>query len=61
MVKEAKKRGVRAENIELKDLKERFDVAVATFDVANYLTPDEFKIFFKDLKNIITRRWIFYL
>jgi len=49
-------------NCEVKDvcnLNEKFDSAVAIFDVINYLKKDELKKFFKCVENVINRYFIF--
>ncbi len=53
MVKEAKKTGVNAKVSELNEIKEQFDIATATFDMINYLAPQEFIDFFEDLKKVV--------
>jgi predicted TPR repeat methyltransferase len=53
MVNIAKSKGLRVFNSNLKDIDESFDVATATFDMINYLTPQEFIAFFEDLKSVV--------
>ncbi|WP_198304688.1 class I SAM-dependent DNA methyltransferase [Arcobacter vandammei] len=48
-----KEKGLNAKNIELKDIKEKFDCAVAIFDVVNFVNKDELKEFFSDIKNVL--------
>jgi len=55
MVKSCKQKGVNAKCIELCDIDEQFDVAVATFDMINYLTPQEFDKFFNDLSKVVKK------
>ncbi|NPA28077.1 MAG: methyltransferase domain-containing protein [Epsilonproteobacteria bacterium] len=55
MVKEAKKRGVVAIEAEVKDIKEQFDIATATFDMVNYLAPTEFESFFSDVAKVVKK------
>ncbi len=50
MVNIANSLGVNAKNIELKDLKEKFDCATAIGDVLNYMNKEELENFFLDLK-----------
>ena len=49
----AKKRNLDVISGSIKDIKESFDIATATFDMVNYLTPFEFIEFFKDLKRVV--------
>jgi len=51
MVNMAKENGVTAENIELCDIKDSFDVITAVFDMVNYLNSDELKSFLKCISN----------
>jgi len=53
MVEHTKKRGLEASTKELKELQLKVDVATATFDMVNYLTPQEFINFFHDLKSVV--------
>ena len=53
MINYAIGQGVKAYNKELKELNLKVDIATATFDMVNYLTPDEFIEFFKDLKEVV--------
>ena len=54
MVEVAKSKGLNSIfNKELKEIDNIFDIATATFDMVNYLTPQEFIEFFKDLKDIV--------
>lgn len=55
MVEATKKRELDAKNIELKDINEKFDIAVATFDMVNYLKKDELNNFFRDLNKVIKK------
>ena len=59
MVKYANNLGVNAKIAELKDIKEQFDIATATFDMVNYLTPQEFIDFFENLKSVISSNGYF--
>ena len=59
MVKYAQERGLRVSNKELKELRLKVDVATATFDIINYLTPQEFIDFFQDLKSVIKNNGYF--
>jgi len=45
--------------LELHEINKEFDVACATFDMVNYLTPQEFIEFFKELKNRVKREGYF--
>ncbi len=47
MVNMAKENGINADNINLYDIKESFDVITAVFDMLNYLNKNELKSFFK--------------
>ena len=53
MIKYALDKDLNVSNKELKDLDLNVDIATATFDMINYLTPQEFIDFFQDLKNIV--------
>ncbi len=53
MAKIASSRGLTVSNKELSEIDIKFDIATATFDMVNYLTPDEFIDFFEDLKLVI--------
>ncbi len=53
MVDTAKKKALNAYNLDIKDLNKSYDIATAVFDMINYLTPQEFIDFFKDLHKII--------
>ncbi len=53
MVALAKSNGVDAKESDLKDLSRNFDIATATFDMINYLTPQEFIDFFKELHGVV--------
>ena len=53
MVEHAKERSLNVSTKELKELELKVDIATATFDMVNYLTPQEFINFFQDLKSII--------
>ena len=55
MVEATKKRGLDAKNIELNEINEKFDIAVATFDMINYLDSKELENFFKDLSNVVKK------
>jgi len=55
MVKVARDCGVDALNIEIEQLNIEFDIATATFDMVNYLTPQEFIDFFNKLKSVIKK------
>jgi len=53
MVKSAKERGLDVSTKSLSEISYKYDIATATFDMVNYLTPDEFIEFFKELRAII--------
>ena len=53
MVKYAKEKELNVSTKELNEINEKVDVATATFDMINYLTPQEFIEFFQDLKSVI--------
>jgi len=55
MVKEAIKRGINAKCAQIFEIEEEFDIAVAIFDMVNYLTPKEFKEFFNNLSNRVVK------
>ncbi len=55
MIKEAVKSGINAKCAQIYDLNEEFDIAVAIFDMVNYLTPKEFNEFFNHLSKIVKR------
>lgn len=59
MIKVARQKGVNAKNIELKKIDTRFDIITATFDMVNYLTPNELIDFFNDLKRVIRNNGYF--
>jgi len=59
MVELAKSKELRVENIELKLVNRSYDIATATFDMINYLTPNEFIEFFEDLKRVVKKYFIF--
>jgi len=53
MVNMAKENGINADNINLCDVKESFDVITAVFDMLNYLNQNELKSFLKCISNHI--------
>ncbi len=55
MIQKSLKKGVNAKYIDLKDIKEKFDLATATFDMINYLNDKEFKEFWINLSKIIKK------
>lgn len=55
MVKRAQANGINAKNIELSDIKDKFSLATATFDMVNYLNKEQFFDFFKDLAKVVKR------
>ena len=55
MVEQANKRGLNCKSIELSQIDKKFDLAVATFDMVNYLTKDEFDKFFKELSLVVNK------
>jgi len=59
MVKLAKSRGLSVDNIELNLVTKSYDIATATFDMINYLTPNEFINFFEDLTKVVKKYFIF--
>lgn len=48
-----KEKDLNAQNIELKEIKEKFDCAVAIFDVVNFVKKNDLKEFFSDIKNVL--------
>ena len=59
MVEMAQSRGVNARFCELKELDKSYSIATATFDMVNYLTPQEFIDFFKDLHKVVEENGYF--
>ena len=59
MVKSAKKLGLNVVLGEISDINKEFDVATATFDMINYLTPQEFIDFFEKMKSIVKENGFF--
>ncbi|MDR0747412.1 MAG: class I SAM-dependent methyltransferase, partial [Helicobacteraceae bacterium] len=59
MVERARKKGVRAERIDLSAESGFYDAAIAVFDVINYLPPEELKNFFREAAKKIDRFFIF--
>ncbi len=55
MVENSKKLGLKAEHINLCDVKEKFDTATAVFDVLNYMNKDELTSFFGCVKNVLNQ------
>jgi len=53
MVKISKDRGLNVTSQKLYELDKKYDVVVATFDMVNYLNPQEFIDFFEDLKSVV--------
>jgi len=59
IVEVAKSRGLSVDNIELNLVNKTYDIATATFDMINYLTPNEFIGFFEDLTKVVKKYFIF--
>ena len=59
MVKYAQDKGLNVSTEELKELYLKVDIATATFDMLNYLTPQEFIDFFQDLKSVVKNNGYF--
>ena len=59
MVDLATKRGLNAKSIEINQIERKFDLAVATFDMINYLNKNEFNLFFNELSYIIKKNGYF--
>jgi len=59
MVKLAKSRGINAKEANLNELQMQYNIATATFDMINYLTPQEFIDFFKELHSVVSDRGYF--
>ena len=59
MVEYAKEKGLNVSTKELNKITEKVDIATATFDMINYLTPQEFIEFFQDLKSVIKNNGYF--
>jgi len=55
----AKSKGLNVLNGEINSIDTTYDIATATFDMINYLTPQEFIKFFNNLKNVVNRYFIF--
>ena len=53
MIDIAKKKDLNVYNLDIKDLNKTYDIATAVFDMINYLTPQEFIEFFKDLRKVV--------
>ncbi len=58
-VKKAIKKGCDCRAIDVCELNEKFEVAVAVFDVINYLSPDELKKFFSCVEKVINKYFVF--
>ena len=59
MINKAKAKGLNVSNKDLLNIDTKYDIATATFDMINYLTPQEFIEFFKSLKNVIKNKGYF--
>jgi len=53
MVERAQKKGLRVANKSLSEIRRKFDLATATFDMINYLQEDALRLFFNELSQII--------
>jgi SAM-dependent methyltransferase len=51
-VEKARKKGCECEALDVCELNEKFDAAVAVFDVVNYMNEDELKRFFECVKRV---------
>ena len=58
-VKKAIKKGCDCRAIDVCELNEKFEVAVAVFDVINYLSPDELKKFFSCVEKVVNKYFVF--
>ena len=58
-VQKAKKKGCNCENIDICDMKEKFEAAVAIFDVINYMDKNELKKFFECVQKVVKKYFIF--
>ena len=58
-VKRAVKKGCDCKAINICELKEKFEAAVAVFDVINYLSKDELKKFFLCVEEVVEKYFIF--
>ncbi|SHO81597.1 hypothetical protein MNB_SV-15-144 [hydrothermal vent metagenome] len=61
MVEESRSRGVEAKNIDICEIKEKFDVVTAIFDMLNYLDKSELKIFLGCVEDILEDDGLFLL
>jgi cyclopropane fatty-acyl-phospholipid synthase-like methyltransferase len=52
-------KGTNAKCIDIKDIKERFDCATATFDVINYIPNDDIKEFLQNSYNLLNKNGYF--
>ena len=58
-VNRAIKKGCDCKAINICELDEKFEAAVAVFDVVNYLSPDELKNFFSCVEKVLEKYFIF--
>ena len=58
-VNRAIKKGCDCKAINICELDEKFEAAVAVFDVVNYLSPDELKNFFSCVEKVVEKYFIF--
>ena len=58
-VKKAQKKGCNCENIDICDMKEKFEAATAIFDVINYMDKNELKKFFSCVEKVVEKYFIF--
>jgi len=61
MVEHSLKKGLNVSFKELSQIDREFDIATATFDMVNYLNPQEFIEFFEDLKKFLRKMLFLYL
>lgn len=54
-IKVCQAKGLNAQAIALKDVKEKFDCATAIFDVLNYISKEELKTFLKETNEVLTQ------
>jgi len=52
-------KGTNAKCIDIKDIKETFECATATFDVINYIPKDQIQVFLKSCYNVLTDKGYF--
>ena len=58
-IQKAKKKGCNCENIDVCNMKEKFEAATAIFDVINYMDKNELKKFFECVEKVVEKYFIF--